>query len=445
MMAREDSGQEPVGMRRDDVSSYPATEQQIQTYRDAMQALDEFQVPVLIHADNPHERLFVASFDGTGNSKYKDPEHETNVGKISDQVEALCGTTSMCGFYLEGPGTQDNFLVRTWDGARGGSYDERLERMYDRLVSQAKVWRSQDPDVQIRVADIGFSRGAEQAAGFARMVHERGIVDPADPTRHIVPPGQVAQVEGLFDPVGTGIPYERDRRPPPSVLSTFQVTALDERRGLFKTDFIAQPGLSGDGRSLNVGVAGAHSDIGGGYYLKGLAVRNSNLMTDYLNALSDRPLLQRQAELVDPSLNVVHRSEEGMVIYRYGSKVDRQQPEGQHPCAGPQPNATPASAACRVEARDEMMNQSFERRAVGGTVTPFSSTHDLFEALSGAAMRGDWNGMRAVEQTYLSSPDGQGWLMQGQRYNQQLQEQQAAQEAQQRATMQQQMRQGPVM
>lgn len=420
---------------RDDVSSYPADTRQMQTYRDATEALAQLQAPVLIHADNPHERLFVASFDGTGNSKYKDPEHETNVGKISDQAEVLCGATAICGGYVEGPGTQDNFIARTWDGMRGSSYDERLEKMYLQLVQQAKVWRDADPDVQIRIADIGFSRGAEQAAGFARMVHERGIINPTDPANPIVPPGQVAQTVGLFDPVGTGMPYERDRRLPPSVISGFQITALDERRGLFKSDQIIPPGLSEDGRFLNIAVAGAHSDIGGSYHLDGLGVRNSNLMVDYLNALSDRPLLTRQVEPDVPDRNVVHRSEEGMLLYRMAPKADRAQPEGIHACAGPAqgvvlhpagpdregkamsppPVVARDGAACRAEPRDASLDDQFARRSVARAVeTPQEQEIRLFserlDRMIGAADRGDWTGFRLDQQTLANSDQGRALM-----------------------------------
>ena len=67
----------------------------------------------------------------------------------------------------------------------------------------------------------------------------------------LVEPGQVAQAVGLFDPVGTGDPVKHhDRRLPPSVISGIQITAADERRGLFKSDRIVDPGMTPDGRFL---------------------------------------------------------------------------------------------------------------------------------------------------------------------------------------------------
>ena len=57
----------PDGQLLDDVSSYPITAQDRAMYDDAQQALSQLSVPTLYHKNNPHERLFIANFDGTGN------------------------------------------------------------------------------------------------------------------------------------------------------------------------------------------------------------------------------------------------------------------------------------------------------------------------------------------------------------------------------------------
>src|SRR6185437_7446306 len=311
------------GIRNDGVPYYEADDARLQSYVNAAEALSRFQAPVLVHAGDPHEHLYVAAFDGTGNDVLKDPQHATNVAKIRTQILDADNDQIAVG-YVPGPGTQDHYLARTLDGITGNTYDERIEKMYQLFIEKAKQWRNEDPQAEIRLADIGFSRGSEQAAGFARLVHERGIQDPAGAhytlDRHgqithvqytnppLVPPGQVAQAVGLFDAVGTGEPVrDHDRRLPPSVISGFQIISTDERRGLFKSDRIIDPGMTPDGRFLGVEVAGVHSDVGGSYHRDGLAIRSDNLMTDYLNALSDQPFLRLQAVPDDPRLNVVHR------------------------------------------------------------------------------------------------------------------------------------------
>ncbi len=372
----------PDGLIQDGTPHYPANEHDLQSYRDASQALSQFTAPVMVSADRPNERLFVAAFDGTGNDADRDPEHITNVGKIRDQIREHLerqDNPQLAVGYVEGPGTQRNVLAKAWDGARGHTYDERLERMYEIFIDQAKRWKQENPDAEIRVADIGFSRGAEQAAGFARLVHERGIQDPAGARYQrdsdgnikgveytkpaLVPPGEVAQAVGLFDPVGTGEPVAKhDRRLPPSVISALQISAEDERRSLFKGSPVVPPGASEDGRFLNVTVGGAHSDIGGSYHRDGLAARSGNLQIDYLNALAQPPFLQKMHEPDDPRLNVVHQSHKGSLLYRLTGEVDRAQPEGQNPRLVPK--GMDVADPFHPEPRDEALNARFPRQAV---------------------------------------------------------------------------------
>lgn len=317
---------------RDGVSTYPADAHDLESYEQASRELAQLQAPTLLKSSNVHERLFIAAFDGTGNSKFKDPDRISNVGQLFDQIQAGAadGNRRIRAEYVEGPGTQENPIVKVVDQATGYTYEPRIEEMYSRFIKQAEAWLHEDPKAQIRVASIGFSRGAEQAAGFSRLVHERGIQDPLgvhtsrkEGEVHVeytkpplVPPGQIAQAIGMFDPVGTGEPRDHDRRLPPSVISGFQITAEDERRNLFKSTNVIDPGMTDGGRFLNVTVGGAHSNIGGSYALNGLSVRSFNLMTDYLNSLSDPPYLHKQAVPATPDMNVVHRSEEHQFFYR---------------------------------------------------------------------------------------------------------------------------------
>jgi len=315
----------------DGVTTYPADQHDLDSYRHAIRSLSELKVPVLIHASNPHERLFVAAFDGTGNSMYKDAaENRTNVALMYQQIQAgrKQGLTNISAGYVEGPGTQDALITRIKDQATGETFEPRVEAMYLLLIKQSKKWVDEDPNAKISVAITGFSRGAEQGAAFARLLHERGIEDALGAVykrdsngmiTHVefnrpplVQPGQTAQAIGLFDPVGTGEPRQHNRTLPPSIISGFQITAEDERRDQFKSTNIIDPGFSEGRRFLNVTVGGAHCNIGGGYWANGLSIRNGNGMIDYFNSLSDRPFLEKTPEPTDPKLNVVHRSEEGI-------------------------------------------------------------------------------------------------------------------------------------
>ena len=319
------------GRLEDDVSTYRITSQDRDAYLAAERALQTLQVPKILNSNDGNSRAFIANFDGTGNDVGGDLSHATNVGIFSLQMEKNFPSKNIAASYVPGPATQAGAINRLFDGARGYTYDQKLEEMYEALCKRVQIWKEANPDVAIAVIITGFSRGAEEAAGFARLLHERGIQDLSG--RHIehhvigpdtvsytkpplVAPGQVIQSVALFDPVGTGHPHTHDRTLPPSVVSGFQITARDERRNAFPSSQIIPPGLSADGRFLNVTVPGSHSDIGGSYHVDGLAILNGNLMTDFINAHSDVPLLERRPEPEDPSRYVIHRSEEHLFIYR---------------------------------------------------------------------------------------------------------------------------------
>src|SRR5690606_20141896 len=150
----------------------------------------------------PRDRMFVASFDGTGNSMRRDaPGNHTNVALIHQQLEKRIeadeertGWSRIGAGYVEGVGTQGG-LAGTRDLISGRTYEARLEEMYLQFIEQAKLWIEADPDADIRLASIGFSRGAEQAAGFTRLVEERGIQDPEGATVERGRDGLIERIE----------------------------------------------------------------------------------------------------------------------------------------------------------------------------------------------------------------------------------------------------------
>ncbi|MEI2430094.1 DUF2235 domain-containing protein [Lysobacter yananisis] len=477
-------GKNPDGVRTD-----PANPQQMDSYVQASQALSQLQAPVLLDSADPHSRMFVACFDGTGNSMYgTDPKNHTNVADVAKQLQNGLHANIGVG-YVEGPGTQSGWYERTVDGATGRSFDPRLEKMYAQFIEQAKEWKAEDPQAKISLAGIGYSRGAEQEAAFSRLVHERGIQDPAGavyvkdkdgnitapPTYRnapLEPPGQVAQAVGLFDPVGTGEPRKHDRRLPPSVMSGFQVTAQDERRDQFKSTSILREGHTEDQRFLNVTVGGAHSNIGGSYELNGLSIRSGNLMVDYLNSLSDQPYLQKRAEPNDPKLNVVHRSDQHQVFYTTFGFRDGERDRIETVASKQQVKDHSVADPNRKEAIDEDMSARFARRPVpigpapggqepgivqgglgaqgpaalgqGGTAQGNDFERN-FARMIDAARNGDAAAFRDATRDHAQAPETQNWLQAGRERYQQLNAEQAqqAQQPQQAQPQQAQARQQP--
>lgn len=424
------------GIRNDGVSYEPGAPH-FTTYVVARGELASFQEPVLLHTDNPHERLYIATFDGTGNDKFRDPGHETNVGHISDQIEALrlAGNRQIGGDYVEGPGTQQHRpLAHLLDGVRGSTVDERAEQMYEMFINQAKQWRHDDPGAQIRVVSVSFSRGSEEGALLARLIDERGIQDPSgarytydahQQIKHVeytkpplVPPHRVAQAVVMLDPVGTGRAMHEDRRLPPSVISGIEFIAMDEHRGLFKSDRIIDPGITADGRFAGIYVPGAHSDVGGGYHRDGLAIRTGNFAIDYVNGLCDRPILDKREEPDDSRLNVIHHSQDGVFLYRILPTVNRMEAGGYNELEVPAHDRARVSDPYDAEPRDESLSRQFARQAMPNAPQPNapargdaeSALEQWIDRMYLASQNADdqaWDQVRhAASETYLHSPAG---------------------------------------
>lgn len=295
----------------------------VQERAQSMQTLH--QVPVLQQSDNRHEYMYFALFDGTGQD-LNDPEHlPTNVGLLAKQAELLARNPSnrIGSAYVEGIGTQKNFVSEWIDKGTAYTWDEKLEQGYVELARQTKQWKEQDPEAQVRVVGVGYSRGAVLSAGLARMVDKYGIADPEglsfgrDANGNIavqsdrpplMAPGTVAQALGLYDPVATSFPRGYDARTPPSSISALALAARDEDRVDFAHQAILQPGLSDDRRSANLLVPGGHSNVGGGNRDVGLEAMSFNTMADYLNALRDRPLFEYRPLPEDPSQYTVFQA-----------------------------------------------------------------------------------------------------------------------------------------
>ncbi|RPD85272.1 DUF2235 domain-containing protein [Luteimonas sp. 100069] len=426
---------QPDGVRAD-----AATAEHLASFDAAKQSLENFTAPVLLDERRTDQRLFVASFDGTGNSK-NDPGTLTNIALIDEQIrrhaehaEQMLGYTRLGRGYVEGPGTQGS-ISGMIDAIDGGSYGARLEDMYLQFVKQAKKWVDGDPNADIRILSTGFSRGAEQAAGFTRLIEERGIQDPTNamfkrnadgliigevtyPNLPLREPGHVIQAAVLFDPVGTGAPRQNDRRLAESVVSAFQITALHERRNLFQGTWITDFGITPDGRFLNVGVAGAHSDIGGGYRRDGLAVLSGNLAIDYINGMIRPPPLEKRALPDDPDRYVVHRSNEHSRLY-FTSVFDRRGERGMHDLLAP-------PTLCQIDCRDAMpRNEAMAARLewrnvtigpVQGSVPVRSEGMDMptfANGLLSAAARDDGIRISGLTREQIGSDAGQTWLQSG--------------------------------
>ena len=302
-----------------------ATEKDLSLFARAQDLQAQQRVPVLRHADNPHEYLFIALLDGTGQDADNPKQLETNVGHLYRQSEGLArDPRNRLGYvYVEGIGTQHNPFAQWPDKLAALSWDDKIEKAYLALSKQTRTWQQQDPEALIRVAEVGYSRGAVLAPGLARLVDQYGIADLEElsfgrdaqgnitvesPHPPLVAPGQTAQAMALLDPVATSFPRNYDARSAPSVISAVALAADHERRAAFPHQTILEPGLSQDRRFVNLLVPGGHSNVGGGNDDPGLETGAFNMTVDYLNGLSDRPLFRYRELPKDPALYTVYQA-----------------------------------------------------------------------------------------------------------------------------------------
>src|SRR3546814_13724060 len=76
--------------RPDGVDTYAGDRHDLDSYSQGARMLSQLQSPILVHANNPHERLYVAALDGPGNRLFDDaPENRIAVDRLSDQVRYL--------------------------------------------------------------------------------------------------------------------------------------------------------------------------------------------------------------------------------------------------------------------------------------------------------------------------------------------------------------------
>lgn len=290
------------------------------------------RAPVFL--EDPLDRLFFVAMDGTANSSHKDPpERHTVVARIRVALEEL-DDPAIGVVYVEGVGTQSKIATSTYDGAAGETLSARAEQAYLELCLKVFQWQAEHPDVRIRVAGTGFSRGAESTALLANLIHERGIRDPSGvhatydednvltsvKWRRLPPlvaPGHVPTAFVLIDPVATG-QLDTERKIPSSNVGLVQFTSPLEPRDFFSSTQHAMMGMSDQGRVANIQLPGVHSDLGGSYLLDGVGRVVYNFQVAYFNTVIGAPRLQQVPEASDPRLFAIHRSEQHL----YGMWTD---------------------------------------------------------------------------------------------------------------------------
>ena len=269
-----------MGSLTDQTPQRDATASELEQYKQAPALIgQQLDTKNTFNLSNPHHRLFFVSLDGTRNTR-NNPDIDyvrTNPDLLQRMAPNIPGKVR--SIYKSGPGgdyKNDSFLERLQDAASGDSCTETAKEAYDDFIVQAHRWIQDDPQTEIHVSMVGFSRGSATTREFANLVHEKGI-PAADGNGYLIPPGKVhLDVMLLYDTVATGQETVLNLDIPPG-LQVVHLTANDENRYFFPLSSVKDPFNLADQGIIEVGFAGAHSDIGGGIEYGGLSARTLEL------------------------------------------------------------------------------------------------------------------------------------------------------------------------
>lgn len=280
-----------MGAIFDNNKTVPLTEDQKQRWKDAVATMDDTFLPQMAWQGEgtEHKYVYVASFDGTWNDRENVRPDETPTSPA--QLEAALSKhydSNLAGNYYHGVGTRENAIMRIIDGMTGNGTEQRAESAFKDFQKQAQDWIKSDPEAQIQVFTMGFSRGSASARHFLNLVDERGV--PADAGTQFVlespysesssfetkvvqtydkflrEPGSIPSSALLYDTVATGQESNLKLGIPASTRFVAHLTSENEMRRAFPLTAIdGRTSNPADSRLLSVSLPGIHSDIGGGY------------------------------------------------------------------------------------------------------------------------------------------------------------------------------------
>lgn len=246
---------------------------------------------------NPHLKVYVVNFDGTRNQKDVVDHRVENMTLVAENHERMIVETyndpNLKTKYYRGVGTGlgTGFLIDgIMDAIVGYNCAPNAANAHKDFVEQAKAWAKEDPNVEVHVHVVGFSRGSATALEFLNLVEERGAGTSREKGRHLplaLQPGNVKSSAVLYDTVSTGQSAKLNLTVPQSTVALLHLTAGGEERALFPLRNISQDpekersyvmsaqmdggqvtpdGLLRYNRIQEISLPAArHSDVGGSY------------------------------------------------------------------------------------------------------------------------------------------------------------------------------------
>lgn len=280
---------------------------------------------------NPNLRVYIANFDGTANSrddfkekKFVGDEQATLVAasdkKFNDAKES--GAKYLESKYYPGVGTCKG-LAQWPEKLFGTGCKRNAEQAHAEFVEQVNKWKEENPNVEVHVHAVGFSRGSSSALHFLNLVHDhgahgKGAIVNKEKDRCL--PGNVKSSAVIFDHVSTGQYGHLKLGIPKSAVAVLHLIAGGEQRGFFPLRSIdnesdteisyvngasmmnSSPGESGFlafKRLMNVVLPAArHSDVGGSYRDGGIR-EVSEFFADYFHRSLGLPINPQKPDFME--------------------------------------------------------------------------------------------------------------------------------------------------
>jgi len=165
-----------ISIGEDGILQRLSTKEEVSRFDQAQYLVENLQVPSGYSSSDPQHFMFSSTFDGTWNDRevMKNPT-------VPAKLEMLISLENQQNnnfrtLYQDGVGTE-GLIDRFLGGASGNGSEARAEAAYDEFISHANTWRMANPDAEISVVILAFSRGAASGRHYANLVEKRGVPD----------------------------------------------------------------------------------------------------------------------------------------------------------------------------------------------------------------------------------------------------------------------------
>jgi len=235
---------------------------EIQQLKGASEMINRWDINPVFDKSNPNQYLVFISHDGTDNNyddMMSDTGFATNPGILANEL--VVEGPNVRRFYIPGIGTEDG--EGKLNSATGLGGQERVRDTYDRVSKyMSDILLNVNKNAEFVMVYTGFSRGAATISEFSNYFAEN-----VSSNINYRNGGML-----LFDRVysmgvgGNDIDMGYHKRLPSDMGYALHITANDESRRFFPLASIAPNSIGMlNGNWREIGIPGAHSDIGGNY------------------------------------------------------------------------------------------------------------------------------------------------------------------------------------